>query len=111
MSKKQTNDQGYKSVMKEYDFYNNDNDDFEIIDEIPTNYINTTSNNNINNSLKNSEIEKQKGKLNKFIIKLFKIIFNSRNKLSEFDSIWMIIMIIIDNNILLIFFCMIIMMI
>ena len=86
MSKKQTNDQGYKSVMKEYDFYNNDNDDFEIIDEIPTNYINTTSNNNINNSLKNSEIEKQKGKLNKFIIKLFKIIFNSRNKLSEFDS-------------------------
>ena len=86
MSKKQTNDQGYKSVMKEYDFYNNDNDDFEIIEEIPTNYINTTSNNNINNSLKNSEIEKQKGKLNKFIIKLFKIIFNSRNKLSEFDS-------------------------
>ena len=86
MSKKQTNDQGYRSVMKEYDFYNNDNDDFEIIDEIPTNYINTTSNNNINNSLKNSEIEKQKGKLNKFIIKLFKIIFNSRNKLSEFDS-------------------------
>ena len=86
MSKKQTNDQGYKSVMKEYDFYNNDNDDFEIIDEIPTNYINTTSNNNMTNSLKNSDIEKQKEKLNKFIIKLFKIIFNSRNKLSEFDS-------------------------
>ena len=86
MTKNQTNGQGYKTVMKEYDFYNNDNDDFEIIDEIPTNYINTTSNNNMTNSLKNSDIEKQKEKLNKFIIKLFKIIFNSRNKLSEFDS-------------------------
>ena len=53
MTKKQTNGQGYKTVMKEYDFYNNDNDDFEIIDEIPTNYINTTSNNNMTNSLKN----------------------------------------------------------
>ena len=33
MSKDQPNDQGYNSVMKEYDFYNNNNiDDFEIID-------------------------------------------------------------------------------
>ena len=90
MSNRQSNDQGYKSVMKEYDFYNDDNNDFEIIDEIPTNYINTSSNNNNtsknNNELKNSAIEKQKEKLNKLIINIFKIIFNSRNKLSEFAS-------------------------
>ena len=79
MSNHQSNDQGYKSVMKEYDFYNDDINDFEIIDEIPTNYINTSSNNNNssknNNSLKNSAIEKQKEKMNKFIINIFKIIF------------------------------------
>ena len=90
MSNHQSNDQGYKSVMKEYDFYNDDINDFEIIDEIPTNYINTSSNNNNssknNNSLKNSAIEKQKDKMNKFIINIFKIIFKSRNKLSEFAS-------------------------
>ena len=90
MSNSQSNDQGYKSVMKEYDFYNDDINDFEIIDEIPTNYMNTSSNNNNssknNNSLKNSAIEKQKDKMNKFIINIFKIIFKSRNKLSEFAS-------------------------
>ena len=90
MSNSQSNDQGYKSVMKEYDFYNDDINDFEIIDEIPTNYMNTPSNNNNssknNNSLKNSAIEKQKDKMNKFIINIFKIIFKSRNKLSEFAS-------------------------
>jgi len=90
MSNHQTNDQGYKSVMKEYDFYNDDNNDFEIIDEVPTNYINTSSKNNNNSTnnkeLKKSSTEKQKEKLNKFIINIFKTIFNSRNKLSEFAS-------------------------
>ena len=40
MSNNQQNDQGYKSVIKEYDLYNDDINDFEVIDEIPTNYIN-----------------------------------------------------------------------
>jgi hypothetical protein len=88
MSKNQLNDQGYNSVMKEYDFYNNNNnniDDFEIIDEIPTNYINPTVNekNEKDNTITNSD---QKDKLQNFVIELFKIIFYSRNLLSEFSS-------------------------
>ena len=86
MSKDQPNDQGYNSVMKEYDFYNNNNiDDFEIIDEIPTNYINPTDNekNKNDNTIPNYD---QKKKLQNFVIQLFKIIFYSRNLLSEFSS-------------------------
>ena len=30
-----SNDQGYNSVLKEYDFYNSNDDEFEIIDEFP----------------------------------------------------------------------------
>ena len=88
MSKNQLNDQGYKQVMKEYDFYNNNNDDFEIIDEIPTSYINDSPKEIYKNKekLKNSNLEKQKEKLEKFIVDIFKIIFNSRNKLSEFAT-------------------------
>ena len=73
--------------MKEYDFYNNNNniDGFEIIDEIPTNYINPTVNekNEKDNTITNSD---QKDKLQNFVIELFKIIFYSRNLLSEFSS-------------------------
>jgi hypothetical protein len=97
MSKNQSNDQGYKLVMKEYDFYNNnDNDDFEIIEDIPTNYITTASketnisNNNINSKfsdpIKNSTIVQSQKKLENFVVDAFKIIFYSRNKLSEFTS-------------------------
>lgn len=88
MSKNQQNDPGYKQVMQEYDFYNDNNNDFEIIDEIPTSYISNTSKeiDKNNDKTKNSINEKQKEKLQKFIVDIFKIIFNSRNKLSEFAS-------------------------
>ena len=86
MSNNQQNDQGYKSVIKEYDLYNNDINDFEIIDEIPTNYINDKKDNNNNN--KNQEIKntKENDKLQNFVNEILKIIFYSRNKLSEFSS-------------------------
>ena len=85
MSNNQQNDQGYKSVIKEYDLYNNDINDFEIIDEIPTNYINDKKG---NNNDKNDEIKKTKDndKLQNFVNEILKIIFYSRNKLSEFSS-------------------------
>ena len=88
MSNNQQNDPGYKQVMQEYDFYNDNNNDFEIIDEIPTSYINNTSKeiDKNNDKTKNSINEKQKEKLEKFIVNIFKIIFNSRNKLSEFAT-------------------------
>ena len=87
MSNNQQNDQGYKSVIKEYDLYNNDINDFEIIDEIPTNYINDKKDNNNNNN-KNQEIKntKENDKLQNFVNEILKIIFYSRNKLSEFSS-------------------------
>ena len=87
-----SNDQGYKSVIKEYDYYNNNLDDFEIIDEIPSTYKNKTQiekdNNNINtqnNNLRSINSD-QKKELQQFVTDLFRIIFNSRNKLSEFSS-------------------------
>ena len=85
MSNNQQNDQGYKSVIKEYDLYNNDINDFERIDEIPTNYINDKKDNNNN---KNQEIKstKENDKLQNFVNEILKIIFYSRNKLSEFSS-------------------------
>ena len=95
MSGDKPSDQGYKTVMKEFDYYNNDVDDFEILDEIPTNYINPTPdtkdnhNNNQDNTQKKidmTKISEQRKKLQKFVTGLFKIIFYSRNKLSEFSS-------------------------
>ena len=91
MSSKQNNDQGYNSVMKEYDYYNNNiNDDFEIIDDIPNSYIMPENNNkntqNNNNTMTDSKLEKTKKKLENFITNIYKIIFDSRNKLSEFSS-------------------------
>ena len=75
------NDEGYNSVLKEYDFYHSNDNDFEIIEE----YSNKP---NINKNIKNNmEIKKnQNEKLQNFIFKIFKIIFNSRNKRSEFSS-------------------------
>jgi len=74
-------DNGYKSVLKEYDYYNNTENDFEIIDEYENNYTNNQKD-NIN---KEDEI-KQKSKFQNFIADIFKIIFNSRNQSSEFYS-------------------------
>ena len=81
------NDQGYKSVLKEYDFYNINDNDFEIIDEIgecQDNFINTLNDYNKHNN--NLELKKYNVKLQTFIINIFKTIFNSRNKKSEFSS-------------------------
>lgn len=75
------NDQGYKTVMKEYDFYNSNDNDFEIIDECPTNYINSLPENNITNNFTHDNV-----KLQNFFVNIFKIIFSSRNKRSEFSS-------------------------
>ena len=74
------NDQGYKTVMKEYDFYNSNDNDFEIIDECPTNYINSLPENNIVNNFTHESV-----KLQNFVVNIFKIIFSSRNKRSEFS--------------------------
>ena len=67
--------------MKEYDFYNSNDNDFEIIDECPTNYINSLPENNISNNL-----IYESDKLQNFFVNIFKIIFSSRNKRSEFSS-------------------------
>ena len=75
------NDQGYKAVMKEYDFYNSNDNDFEIIDECPTNYVNSLPENNIANNFTHESV-----KLQNFFVNIFKIIFSSRNKRSEFSS-------------------------
>lgn len=75
------NDQGYKTVMKEYDFYNSNDNDFEIIDECPTNYINSLPENNITNNFTHENV-----KLQNFFVNIFKIIFSSRNKKHEFSS-------------------------
>ena len=72
-------DQGYKSVLKEYDFYHSNDNDFEIIEEYSNKYINTLNDNN-NNIKNNLKIQNQNEKLQNFIIKILKIIFNSRNK-------------------------------
>lgn len=77
------NDQDYKSVLKEYDYYNSNDNDFEIIDELPDNFMYNPTSNVINNSIK---IKDQDKKLKNLIIKIFTIIFNSRNKRSEFSS-------------------------
>ena len=86
MSNNQQNDQGYKSVIKEYDLYNDDINDFEVIDEIPTNYINDKKDKD--NIDKNNENKKpnENDKIQNFLNEILKIIFYSRNKLSEFSS-------------------------
>ena len=79
-------DQGYKSVLKEYDFYHSNDNDFEIIEEYSNKYINTPNDNNNNNFKNNLENKNQNEKLQNFIIKILKIIFNSRNKRYIFSS-------------------------
>ena len=81
-----SNDQGYNSVLKEYDFYNSNDDEFEIIDEFPKNYISNIGEKNSNDKENIKEIINKKEKIKNFIIKIFKVIFNSRNKRSEFSS-------------------------
>ena len=82
MAKKKENDsyKDYKSVLKEYDFYNNNDDDFEIIEECPNSYIN-----NIDNNENKNEAINQNSKFESFILNIFKIIFYSRNQGSEFE--------------------------
>ena len=75
------NDQGYISVMKEYDFYNINDNDFEIIDECPFNKINSLPENNITNNFNHENV-----KLQNFFVNIFKIIFSSRNIRSGFSS-------------------------
>jgi hypothetical protein len=67
--------------MKEYDFYNSNDNDFEIIDECSTNYINSLPENNITNNFTDEKV-----KLQNFFVNIFKIIFSSRNKKHEFSS-------------------------
>ena len=78
-------DNGYKSVLKEYDYYNKADHDFEIIDDITTNDITT---NNINNKKDNNFFEdiSQNSNIQNYILNFFKIIFDSRNQSSEFIS-------------------------
>ena len=82
-------DNGYNSVIKEYDFYHNEDNGFEIIDEIPTNDYNNNSKNgnndknNISNSIEDLNNNK---KFKEFILTIFRIIFNARNQSSEFYS-------------------------
>ena len=79
MSKKTKDKQsdGYDSVIKEYDFYNTNDNDFEIIDEVPNDFMKEDNKTNFYNNQTNLE---------KFVVELFKIIFYSRNKVSEFYS-------------------------
>ena len=53
------NNQGYISVMKEYDFYNSNDNDFEIIDECPFNKINSLPENNITNNFTHENVKLQ----------------------------------------------------
>ena len=62
------NDQDYKSVLKEYDYYNSNDNDFEIIDELPDNFMYNPTGNDINNNIK---IKDQDTKLKNFILKIY----------------------------------------
>ena len=76
--KKNEPDNGYKSVLKEYDFYNNTDNDFEIIDECPTNDMNNKNDNSFEDLCQKSIIQK-------YILIFIQIIFNSRNQSSFFS--------------------------
>ena len=78
MSKRKGNEpeNGYKSVLKEYDFYNNIDDDFVVIDKYENDIINKNEN--------NDKEEIINSKFQDFISDMFRIIFNSRNQSSEF---------------------------
>ena len=80
-------DNGYNSVLKEYDFYHNEDNDFEIIDEIPNDCYNSKNDNNDknNNSISIEDLNNIT-KFKDFILTIFRIIFNSRNLGSEFYS-------------------------
>lgn len=91
----QNSEQGYKSVMKEYDFYNNNIDDFEIIGEIPSTTTIPTQNEKViinKDNIQKSKYSEIKDKLKQFLTDLFRIIFESREynsksrqKLNELD--------------------------
>ena len=64
MASNQNNDQGYTAVEKEYDFFNNNITDFEIINDIPNSFINPENNNDINNIKNNNDLKFEKQKKN-----------------------------------------------
>ena len=83
--RKNQTDNGYNSVLKEYDFYHNDDNDFEVIDEIPNESNNNKNDNNDKNNISTSiEDLNNNKKFKDFILTIFRIIFNARNQSSEF---------------------------
>ena len=76
--KKNEPDNGYKTVLKEYDFYNNTDNDFEIIEDCPKNDMNNKNDNSFEDLCQNSIIQN-------YILIFFQIIFNSRNQSSSFS--------------------------
>lgn len=76
-------DNGYKSVLKEYDFYNNTENDFEIIDEFDSNYFDNKNDKDKDNNNKEMICDSE---FKDFIVYIFKIIFKSRNQISEFHT-------------------------
>ena len=84
--RKNQTDNGYNSVLKEYDFYHNDDNDFEVIDEIPNEFNNKNEDNDKNNKSNSIEDLNNNKKFKDFILTIFRIIFNARNQSSEFYS-------------------------
>ena len=82
--RKNQTDNGYNSVLKEYDFYHNDDNDFEVIDEIPNEFNNKNEDNDKNNKSNSIEDLNNNKKFKDFILTIFRIIFNARNQSSEF---------------------------
>ena len=73
-------------MNKKQDINNKNDDDFEIIDEVPNDYIDDTvkTNNNKENNIK--EEEDHNKKMHNFIVKILTIIFDSRDKKKEFST-------------------------
>lgn len=76
--KEKEEENGYNSVIKEFDIYNNTDDEFEIIDAFPNDFYNKNNDNN-----DSFEDLGPISKLQSYILYYFKIIFNSRNKNSK----------------------------
>ena len=86
--KRNQEDNGYNSALKEYDLFHNEINDFEIIDEIPNDYNNNNiknDNNDKNNTISKEDLNNN-AKFKDFILTIFRIIFNTRNQSSEFYS-------------------------
>ena len=80
-------DNGYNSVLKEYDFFHNEDNDFEIIDEIPNDCNNSKNNNNDkNNNSISIEDANNNAKFKDFILTIFKIVLDVRVESSELYS-------------------------